>query len=87
MTALLEVQTMGARDLSQELGIREKDVCTHLEHIQRSVSRQGKRFEMTPCQCLSCGYVFKDRSRVGKPGRCPKCRQSHIQGATFHISK
>lgn len=76
---------MGVRDLSQALGISEKDVTAHLEHIRRSVSGKGGRLDMTPCECLSCGYVFKDRGRVSKPGRCPKCRQSHILGAMFRI--
>lgn len=86
MTVLLEQQSLGVRDLSQQLGISEKDVYEHLEHIRRSVLNRGKRIETTPCECLSCGYVFTDRSRVKKPGRCPKCRQSHIQGPAFHIS-
>lgn len=85
MISLLENQSMGVRDLSQALGIREKDVTAHLEHIQRSVAGQGRRLDMTPCECLSCGYVFKDRNRVKKPGRCPKCRNSHILGAMFRI--
>ncbi len=85
MIFLLEEENLGVRDLSQALGISEKDAYAHLEHIQRSVSTKGKNLVMTPCECLSCGYVFKDRNRVKKPGRCPKCRQSQIQGAMFKI--
>jgi len=85
MILLLGEESLGVRDLSQALGISEKDAYAHLEHIQRSVSRQGKDLVMVPCECLSCGYVFKDRERVKKPGRCPKCRQSHILGAMFKI--
>lgn len=85
MIILLGEQPMGVRNLSQALGVSEKDVTAHLEHIRRTVSSQGKRFEMVPCECLSCGYVFKDRHRVKKPGRCPKCRQSHISEAMFHV--
>jgi predicted Zn-ribbon and HTH transcriptional regulator len=86
MIGLLEGQAMGVRDLSQALGISEKDVYMHLGHIQRTARGQGKRLEMTPCECLSCGYVFRDRSRLEKPGRCPKCRQTHILGAMFRIN-
>ena len=85
MILLLEEERLDVRDLSQVLGLSEKDVYAHLEHIQRSVSRQGKNLFMAPCECLSCGYVFKDRKRIKKPGRCPKCRQSHILGAMFKI--
>jgi predicted Zn-ribbon and HTH transcriptional regulator len=85
MIALLEAQPIGVRDLSQAVGISEKDVYTHLEHIRRSVRGKGRGFEMAPCECLSCGYVFKNRSRLKKPGRCPKCRGSHILGAMFRV--
>jgi predicted Zn-ribbon and HTH transcriptional regulator len=85
MIALLETEAMGVRDLSQALGVSEKDVFMHLEHIQRTARGKGRRFGMTPCECLSCGYVFRDRSRLKKPGRCPKCRQSHILGAMYRI--
>lgn len=85
MINLLEKHPMGARDLSQTLGVSEKDAYTHLVHIRRSVSAKGKRLDMTPCECLSCGYIFRDRNRVEKPGRCPRCRKTHILGARFRV--
>jgi predicted Zn-ribbon and HTH transcriptional regulator len=85
MIDMLAQNSCGIRDLSRGLGVSEKEIHGHLEHIRRSVSGQGKRLEITPCECFSCGYVFMNRSRVKKPGRCPKCRQSHIQGAMFRI--
>lgn len=85
MIALLEAQEMGVRDISKALGVSEKDAYDHLEHIRRTVHGQGKRLEMTPCECLSCGYTFRNRSRLKKPGRCPECRQSHILGAMFRV--
>ncbi len=86
MVGLMEDRACSVRDLSKELGISEKDVYGHLEHIRRSICGKGKRLSMQPYECLSCGYVFKDRNRIQKPGRCPKCRESHIQGVMFRIS-
>lgn len=85
IVSMLEQRAFGVREISQELRVSEKDVYMHLEHIRRSVSVRDKRFSMEPYKCLSCGYVFKDRSRIQKPGRCPKCSQSHIQAAMFCI--
>ena len=85
MIGLLKERPMDVREISQELGISEKDVYVHLEHIRRSVSGKGIKFSMELYKCLSCGYVFKDRSRIQKPGRCPKCRLSRIQNVRFHI--
>jgi len=73
------------RDLSQAVSIPEKEVVDHLVHIERSVRTQGKKLAEIPYQCRSCNYVFDRRSRFSKPGRCPKCRNSHIQTARFHI--
>jgi predicted Zn-ribbon and HTH transcriptional regulator len=76
---------MDARDLSQELGLKEKEVYEHLIHVERSVAATGGRFIMTPSQCLLCGYVFEDRWRVTRPGRCPKCKRSKLQNPSFRI--
>lgn len=73
------------RDLSQAVGITEKEVEKHLPHIERSLRNQGKKLVETPYQCLSCGFVFDKRSRFSKPGRCPNCKNSHIQRARYHI--
>lgn len=83
--ALLHDQEMDARDLSQELGLKEKEVYEHLVHVERTVTAAGGRFVVTPSQCLLCGYVFEDRRRVTRPGRCPQCRRSKIQNPSFRI--
>jgi len=42
MIELLDNKEMSARDLSQALSIREKEVYTHLSHIARSVTAQKR---------------------------------------------
>ena len=82
---LLSSDELSLRDLSQAVGIPEKEVVTHLSHIDQSVRSQGKKLMDIPYKCLSCGFVFDKRSRFSKPGRCPICRNSQIQVAQFHI--
>ena len=82
---LLQEQELTAREISQELGIREKEVYDHLGHIGRSASRLGLQLIVRPCCCLGCGYVFTERKRLTRPGRCPKCRNSHLTAARFTI--
>jgi predicted Zn-ribbon and HTH transcriptional regulator len=84
--ALLSDQEMDVRELSRELGIKEKAVYDHLVHVERSVAAAGGRFIVTPSQCLLCGYVFKDRRRLTRPGRCPTCRRSRLQNPSFRIA-
>ncbi|MBW2038072.1 MAG: transcriptional regulator [Deltaproteobacteria bacterium] len=85
MTDLLSKKDMSARELSQAMGIREKEVYEHLPHIARSAAAQRKRLIIRPFRCLACGYVFQDRKRFTRPGRCPHCKRSHIQEPTYRI--
>lgn len=85
LISLLETDQLTVRDLSQAVSIPEKEVIDHLGHIARSVRRLGKKLVNTPCQCISCSFVFDKRIRFSKPGRCPHCRNSHIQAAGYQI--
>ena len=83
--ALLIEREMSARELSQAIGIREKEVFEHLPHIARSVAVQKKKLIIQPAQCLACGYVFRDRKRFTRPGRCPRCKKSHLDEPKYQI--
>ena len=84
--SLLSETELSAWEISGEVGISEKEVHEHLSHIARSVASQNKKVLITPAICLRCGYVFENRSRFTRPGRCPQCKNSHIQSPTFRIS-
>jgi predicted Zn-ribbon and HTH transcriptional regulator len=83
--ALLEDEQLGARDISQRLGISEKEVYLHLNHTARSLAAQGKRLVVIPSECITCSYVFRDRTRFTRPGKCPKCRKSHIRPPMYRV--
>jgi predicted Zn-ribbon and HTH transcriptional regulator len=73
------------RELSQAIGASERDVEAHLEHLPRSLKHRGERLLVTPARCLACGFSFDERSRVKKPGRCPKCKATRIAPARFSV--
>ncbi len=81
----LSNKEMGARELSQSVGIREKEVYEHLSHIARSVKARRKKLIIIPSRCLECGYVFENRKRFSPPSRCPHCKSEHIQDPTYQI--
>ena len=85
MIMLLSEKDMSARELSQAVGIREKEVYEHLDHIARSVGAQSKKLIIRPFECLTCSYVFQNRKRFTRPGRCPRCKRSRIQEATYRV--
>ncbi|MBT8367662.1 MAG: ArsR family transcriptional regulator [Deltaproteobacteria bacterium] len=84
---LLTDEEMDARDISRAVGIKEKEVYEHLTHIARSLAARGGKLTIRPSECLQCGYVFKDRRRFTRPGRCPRCRKSHLINPSFKITK
>ncbi len=85
MTALLSQQVCSARDLSQRLSIQEKEVYSHLSHISRSVVSRRQKLVITPSRCLECGYVFKERKRLTRPSRCPRCRGERIEEPKYQV--
>jgi predicted Zn-ribbon and HTH transcriptional regulator len=82
---LLSSGDVTLRDLSQAVSITEKEVENHLVHIERSMRNQDKKLVEIPYQCISCDFVFDKRSRFSRPGRCPNCKNSHIQRARYYI--
>ncbi len=83
--SVLKGRPLSARDISAEVRISEKEVYGHLEHIQRSIDRGRCRLAVTPAECKKCGFVFKKRDRLRKPGKCPVCRSESITKPLFSI--
>jgi len=85
--SLLETRALSAPEISAYVGVREKDVYDHLAHILKTTSRDDFRLEVRPAECLKCGFVFKKRDKLRKPGRCPVCRAEQIEGPVFMRSE
>ena len=74
-----------ARDLSKRVGIPERDVAWHLEHLERSAKSRGERLEIEESRCLGCDYDFPGRRRFTRPGRCPRCGSTRLTLPRFRI--
>ena len=81
----LENGPMTVRDISQSVGIMEKDVYHHLAFIEKTVKHQKKKIHVKPYYCQDCGFKFKSRKTFKKPGKCPMCRDGRIASAVFRI--
>jgi predicted Zn-ribbon and HTH transcriptional regulator len=77
---------LSARELSERLGVSEREIGPHMQHLARSVRARGERLVLEPPRCLGCGFVFEDRGRPTKPGRCPDCRATRIAPPRFSIA-
>ena len=74
------------KDLSSLVGISEKDVADHLVHLEKSLKAQGLRLVVLPSSCIQCGFTFKDRKRLTRPGACPECRSTRIDPPAFRVT-
>ena len=83
IVSLLKEKTLSLKDISFYVMIPVKDVCDHLEHIQKS--KRDYRLDITPARCNNCGFVFKKRDKLKKPGKCPVCRSALIEEPLFSI--
>jgi transcriptional regulator len=79
---LLRGESLSAREISERVGIREKDVLEHLEHIK--IALHGE-LAMEPALCMACGFSFRKRARLKGPGRCPVCKSEHIAEPHFSV--
>ncbi len=83
----LEGNALSAKEISADVRVSEKEIYEHLEHIQRTINKSEHNFIITPAVCKKCGFVFKKRDKLKKPGKCPVCRSELIQETLFSIRK
>lgn len=84
--ALLREQLHSARDLAAVLSIPEREVENHLTHVMRSLGRNSQlRFMMEHAFCHRCGFLFRERTRLTRPSRCPRCRSEDIASPRFGV--
>jgi transcriptional regulator len=85
LVALLEEYRLAGRDLSKILGLPERELYDHLEHVRRTLHKEGGTLVVEPAVCERCGFQFRKRERLSKPGKCPLCRGSLIASPLFSI--
>ena len=83
--AAVEGQERSGKDISGMVGVSEKEVYNHLHHIQKTLSKGELKLVVAPAQCRKCGFLFKKRDRLRKPGKCPVCRSESITEPRFSI--
>lgn len=85
----LKGQSLTAREISQAVSVKEKEVIEHLPHIAKSLGGSESAFELLtePSACLECGFVFRKRERLKTPSKCPVCRSEGITETRFEVKE
>ena len=74
-----------AHELSALVHLPEKEIVPHLEHLARSAHATGDRLEVEQPRCLDCGFAFRERTRLGRPSACPRCRGQRLSLPVFRL--
>jgi predicted Zn-ribbon and HTH transcriptional regulator len=83
---LLTDTLFSSHQLAQLMGIPERQVEEHLTHIVKTIARDPLRtFVLEPSGCQDCGFVFRERRRLTRPSRCPRCRSEAITSPRYGI--
>lgn len=85
IVTLLKEGSLSGKELSGQLRIPEKDVYDHLEHIRKTMNKGEYRLVVVPARCERCGFVFRKRGRLKKPGKCPLCRSESLVEPLFSV--
>jgi predicted Zn-ribbon and HTH transcriptional regulator len=86
MMELLTGTRLSSYQLAQMLGIAERQVEEHLTHVVKTLARDpSRRFILEPSTCPDCGYVFRHRTKLTRPSRCPHCRSEGITAPRYSI--
>jgi len=78
-------EPLSIRELSQLLGISEKDILSHLEHIEKTLRNSKEKLLKKPSYCRKCGFEFGKRKDFKRPSRCPSCRSEYISPPLLYI--
>jgi hypothetical protein len=73
------------KELSAMLGVSEKDLPQHMEHVAKSLRSKGSQLIILPAACITCGYRFEKRKKLTLPSRCPLCKSERIDPPLFTV--
>ena len=81
---LLRQRPWTPKELADYFEAPMAEIIEDLEHVRRSVQRPHV-FKHFPSKCRDCGFLFKERSRMKAPSKCPNCRSESIEEAKYFI--
>ena len=79
---------LSSLQLAQMLGLPERQVEEHLQHVVKSIAHdRSRRFILEPSTCPDCDFVFRDRTKLTRPSRCPRCKSEGITAPRYGIEE
>ncbi len=82
---ILGERRVSAQQLANIFKVELIEIIDDLGHIERSIN--PRKLRRSPAFCKKCGFVFKERSRIKCPSRCPKCKSEWVNAQEFWINR
>lgn len=82
---ILKKEKKSAQSIANHFEVELFWIIEDLEHLKKSI--HPLKLKMQPSFCKKCGFIFKERSKIKAPSKCPKCKSEWIQAPLFSIEK
>ncbi|MAG91646.1 transcriptional regulator [Candidatus Woesearchaeota archaeon] len=80
---ILEENKQTAQQLANYFQTELKEIIEDLEHIEKSI--KPRKLKNLPANCRKCNFVFRERSKIKKPSKCPRCKSEWVEAQMFFI--
>lgn len=80
---ILQQNKQSAQQLANYFQTELKSILEDLEYIDKSI--KPKKLKTEPAYCKSCNFIFKERSKISRPSKCPRCKSEWIEAQLFSI--
>ena len=81
---MLEMGEWSLEHLANHFKTTLKEIILDFNHIPKSI--RPRRLKITPAYCKKCGFLFRDRTRINRPSKCPDCKSEWIESAKYKIA-
>lgn len=80
---LLKRKKYTLQELANKFAVKLSEIEDDIPRLKKTI--HPKKLKRKHARCLHCGFVFKERSKVKKPSKCPRCRGEQIKPSVFWI--
>ncbi len=80
---ILEKSPMSISQLANMYKMKVEELLEDFPHIKKTI--HPKQLKIIPAVCKDCRFVFKERTKLKAPSKCPKCRSEWIEEPLFKI--
>ena len=83
---LLRTEELTAHEISQRASVPEREVASHLRHLEQTLKQSGERLRTLAPECIACGFAFEARQKHSRPSRCPRCKSERLSPPRFRVT-